>query len=160
MENQINAPEMTTLSLINLMPYTKEQRIRFIDLAKNEILAGDFEVAKIAVILKSAIETLSALYNDKDIKDEIINELRGEKSRNFSTANCELSISERKTYSFENDSEWVELNNQIEVLKEKQKSREKLLKSLKEPLADVNTGEVINPAILKQATEIITIRFK
>lgn len=54
-------------------------------------------------------------------------------------------------YSYEHDSKWSELNSQLVAIKAEMKERETYLKSLKSPVADIETGEIDRPAEIKSS---------
>ena len=64
-----------------------------------------------------------------------------------------------RQYNYD-DSELERLQQQAAEIKEKIKNREKFLQSLKQPMADVKTGEIINPAELIKAGIVINVKFK
>jgi ribonuclease BN (tRNA processing enzyme) len=63
----------------------------------------------------------------------------------------ETVIGTEVTYS--EDKEWNDLKNKL-------KKREDMLKGLTKPMADPDSGEIINPPIVKYSAEIVTIKFK
>jgi hypothetical protein len=56
-----------------------------------------------------------------------------------------------KKYDFSKDSEWTNLQESLEQIKEEVKSREEFLKTLKKEMAEVDGGDVIYPAQLISA---------
>jgi len=64
----------------------------------------------------------------------------------------------RKTYEYDdcNDPVWNKLQAELKELNKRIAERESLLKALKEPMADVETGEVIFPPVVKY-TDYYTI---
>lgn len=49
-------------------------------------------------------------------------------------------------YAYDGDYTWSKLNQELDAIKYKMKERESLLKTIKEPLVDPETGEMIHPA--------------
>ncbi len=59
----------------------------------------------------------------------------------------------RRTFDYSNDKEWNDL-------KEKMKNREEMLKGLTKPMADPDSGEIIEPPLVKYSAETVTVTFK
>lgn len=56
----------------------------------------------------------------------------------------------RRSYDYSNCQQWVELNEKLKALQE-------LMKTIKSPIADAESGELINPAIYKEK-ECISVK--
>jgi len=56
-------------------------------------------------------------------------------------------------YAYDHDSEWKELKAGIDELTERMKERQKFLCSLKEPVANLSTGEIEYPAVVTGYTK-------
>lgn len=148
---------MNTLSALSLLPENKKQKEAFVNNAVNEILEGNYCPIQIYTNLDVAIKTLTDIQKNEDVKNYVIEKLAGEKK--LELYNCEISLSERKSYNYENDSYWCELNNKLLELKEKIKAHEAVLKSLKSELANVDTGEVLSLPIVT-ASNVLTVKMK
>lgn len=88
----------------------------------------------------------------KKIKEGIADQvmLEAEKyGKNFEYLGAKVQLMERRTYDYSNDDTWNQINRSL-------KQREELLKYLIAPLADTETGEIINPVPFK-ITSLITI---
>jgi hypothetical protein len=143
------------LSYIALMQ-TKADVAGFANFIINAVKSGEVDALK---IWKHCLLLETALSNAKEaIKEAAITEAAkytGEKN---------ITLSDRKTYNYtdSNDSTWNELNQQLEILKNRLKERETFLKSLKEKttIVDGETGEIseIWPPTSK-ATTVLTIKF-
>jgi len=58
----------------------------------------------------------------------------------------------KRTFDYSNDKIWNEV-------KEKLKEREEFLKGLKKEMADVDTGEIISPPVIKYYSETLYLKF-
>ena len=148
---------MKTLSAITLLPYSKEERKSFIEKAKSEIIDSGRDIHKILANIKAGLDVLDALLKDKDIRKQAIAEMREDKVVVLN--NAEISYYDKKTYNYSFDTEWTEVQEQIELLKAKQKARETLLKSVKNDISDLMTGEILESTPFT-STEILTIKLK
>lgn len=66
----------------------------------------------------------------------------------YHTGGMKLEVHSRREYEYTHDTAWREAQHSEKVAAETRKAREKFLQSLTEPLADPNTGELIEPARL------------
>jgi hypothetical protein len=82
-----------------------------------------------------------------ELKEEVLNELALHPKGKADVLGAEVSTIESGVkYAYDGDHTWLKLNQEIEAIKFKQKERESLLKTIKEPLVDPETGEMIFPA--------------
>jgi len=137
------------------MPQSKTEIAAYVSQVKEQILGGYIDGCETAIMLKSLEDTIKALRGDEDIKRFIMQEAE-KYGKSFEFKGAKFSISGRKTFDFVDDSEWFILNTQIEELKAKQKERETFLKAVTKPVADPETGEIINPVPYTQL-DIISI---
>ena len=135
---------MNALSTITVLPSTKKEQANYISIVKEAILSGEQNPLIIARQLNSFAGVLKELAADKEIKEYFLDEAKKHSAKTFDLG-AKFTIQERSTYDFTSDSKWSDLNASIEVLKAKLKEREEFLKHVKEPFADIETGEVINP---------------
>jgi len=142
---------METLSVIRLMPESKEQVKNFIELAVNQILSGDVNAAEIAVYLKTMEDVVKGIRDNQDIKDMLIDEV-GDK---LEIGNAALTVVETSRYDYSKDDRWKSLSHDINHLSEHKKAREKMLQTLEKEVADPDSGELIKPA---EKTTVKTIR--
>lgn len=133
---------METLSVIRLMPESKEQVKNFVELSVNQILSGEINAAEIAIYLKTMEDVVKGIRDNRDIKDMLIDEI-GDK---LEIGNAAISVVETSRYDYSEDTKWNELSNEIKLLSDKKKSREKLLQTLEKEVADPDSGELIKPA--------------
>lgn len=66
----------------------------------------------------------------------------------YHTGGMKLEVHSRREYEYTHDAAWREAQQTEKVASETRKVREKFLQALTEPLADPNTGELIEPARL------------
>ncbi len=141
------------LSLFKDLPASKKEIDAYVQKVKENILNGEFDALDVKLKLKVFSEIIKSLEKDEDIKDFVISEAE-KYEKSFEYLGNKFTLQNRSTYDFETckDSEWSELQTQLKALKEKIKERENLLKSLKAPIADAETGEIIYPPAKKTNT--------
>ena len=86
----------------------------------------------------------------KKIKEGIAEQVMVEAEKygkSFEYMGAKVQLSERRSYDYSNDDTWAQINRSL-------KQREELLKYLTAPLADTETGEIINPVPYKITTVI------
>jgi hypothetical protein len=142
---------MNAIAELRRMPETKSQRETFVNACVDEILSGNQNPLEIEIILKNMEETIKAIRKDERVKDAIMKEINDFSEKSFTFGNVLFTKKASTTYDYKHDGEWCRLNEKI-------KEREALLKTIKEPLADANTGELIQPAI-KKSTDTYSITF-
>ena len=142
----MNSNNMNAISTITVLPSTKKEQETYIALVKDQILSGYTKPLEIARQLKSFEDVIKALRDDKEIKALFLDEAQKFGAKSFDDG-AKFAIQSRKTYDFSecNDSEWIRLTNVINEAKTALKEREEFLKNIKEPIAMVGDGEVINP---------------
>lgn len=142
---------MNTISVIELMPSTKEELETFIAKLKPEIINGDPISA--AVQIKAIEELLKRLRADKDIREAVISELEKHADGKTTAGGNKLELCETGIkYHYNGDSELNDLLAQEKELKEKIKARQKLLQGLDKSYFDTDTGEEILPAWRESTT--------
>jgi len=146
---------METLSVIRLMPESKEQVELFVNMAVNQILSGEVDAYEIAVYLKTMEDVVKGIRDNRDVKDMLIEEI-GDK---VEIGNAKISVVETSKYDYSEDSKWKELENTIKLATEKRKNREKLLQTLEKEVADPDSGEIIKPAT-KSVSKTIRVTLK
>lgn len=151
---------MTSISVINTMPSNKWEVSKFVKTAKDIILSGSENPLKIAIQLKAMEVTIDELRKDPEIRAAIQNEA-DKNSKAFKLYGAEFQTKEagvKYDYSVCGDSEWSDLTNKAEALNKAIKEREKFLKGLNNNIkvADVHTGEILNPPA-KKSTTVVTV---
>jgi len=142
---------MNIISELKRLPETKAQVEAFAEGAIQEVISGERNPLEFETLLKAMETMVEIIRKDQRVKDAIEAEAMKYPEKTFEFGNATFTKSGRTTYEFEPccDVEWekadVEAKKWINIRKE----REAFLKALKQPVADVNTGEVINPPISK-----------
>jgi len=142
---------MSTLAELKRLPETKAERKAFVDGAVNEILSGIHNPLAIEILLKNLEETIKEIRSNEMVKDLINSEIRKFPENVFEYGNVKFTKKNQVRYDYTNDSTWCLLNNKL-------KAREALLKNVTTPIADAETGEMIEPAV-KKSTESYSITF-
>ena len=146
---------MEALSVIRLMPESKEQVKSFVEFAVNQILSGEVNAPEIAVYLKTMEDVVKSIRDNRDIKDMLIDEV-GDK---LEIGNAALTVVETSKYNYTDDTRWCDLNLEIKLKTEQRKYREKMLQTLENEVADPDSGELIKPAEKTTAKSIrITLK--
>jgi len=133
---------METLSVIRLMPESREQVQYFVEKAVTQILSGEINAAEIAVYLKTMEDVVKGIRENQDVKDMLIDEI----GKKLEVGNATLSVVEVSKYDYSEDTTYGKLVSDISLLNEKRKNREKLLQTLEKEVADPDSGELIKPA--------------
>ena len=82
-----------------------------------------------------------------ELKEDVISQLDLHPQGKAIVLDAEISrIESGVKYAYDGDHTWLKYNQELEAIKFKQKERESLLKTIKEPLVDPETGEMIYPA--------------
>lgn len=82
-----------------------------------------------------------------DLKEDVISLLDKHPQGKADVLGAEVAKFESGVkYAYDGDYTWQKLNQEVESIKYKLKERESLLKTIKEPLVDPETGEMIYPA--------------
>ena len=82
-----------------------------------------------------------------ELKEDVISQLDLHPQGKAIVLDAEVSrIESGVKYAYDGDHTWLKYNQELEAIKFKQKERESLLKTIKEPLVDPETGEMIYPA--------------
>lgn len=134
------------LSFITQFNLSKSQIDLFARKALDEIDTGLYNPLSIHLCLK-AMEDLI-----KKIKEGIAEQVMLEAQKygkNFEYMGAKVQLMERRIFDYSIDDTWNQINRSL-------KQREELLKYLTTPLADTETGEIINPVPYK-ITSVITI---
>lgn len=151
---------MTPISVMKLMPETKEQVESFASHVKNEILEGKIDFKEL-LFQKAFIEkTLSAIFEDPEIKKLIEGEIEkyGKEGVGFRDVKFELMSRRSYDYSKTNDAEYLAIDAAAKKASEKLKERQKFLQTLTKPIEILNsdTGEIemIYPAAQSVTTYV------
>jgi len=113
---------------------------------------GNADPIEFAIRLKFIKECLDA--SMALIQDDLIKAI----GNGTTLYGAKLKVAEKGTkYDYSNNEQWIELENQIKPLRDKQKVIEEQMKSASKngkSFVDEETGEIIRPAIKKSTTSI------
>lgn len=147
------------INYFTVLPATKNEIIDFVAQIKSSVLdSGNVDVLQFAVQLKAIEETIKLLRTDKDISDCIISE--AEKYPELRKNGVEYSgakLNIRMTgvsYEFDDDKLFV-WEKELKAIKDKIKKRQDFLKKITEPIADVDTGEILKVPISRGSEKVI-----
>lgn len=149
---------MNAISLINQMPATKTEISNFAQIVASEIDSGMYNALEVDIRLKGIEETIKAVRGHNLVKECVSDELGKYKEKTIEINGVKISKRESPRFDFVgcDDEQWESLKKQEAEVKAKIKERENFLKALKEPVADVDTGNIINPPVIK-VVESVTI---
>lgn len=130
---------MNALSELSNLPERKEQIKEFARQGIDQILNGEYSALEFDVRAKAIIDTLTLIREDSSVKQLILSERDKYVGQIFFGSRIERGA--KKTWHFDNcnDHEWKRLKTDLS-------NREMFLKSLINPVADPETGEIIKPA--------------
>ena len=134
------------LSFITEFNLTKTQIDLFAQKAIEQIDTGLYNPLSIHLCLKAMDELI------KKIKEGIAEQVMVEAEKygkSFEYMGARVQLTERRTYDYSMDDTWAQINRSL-------KQREELLKYFTAPLADTETGEIINPVPFK-VTSVLSI---
>lgn len=117
---------------------------------------------EIAIQLKAMEELVSRLRANNKVREFIMTEVDKYPEKSFEYHGNKFEKAEtgvKYDYSKCNDDKFNKLNIGKKEIDKQLKERQKFLQLLKEPVADVDTGEVINPA-LKTSNTYVKITLK
>lgn len=137
----------TAISTITQFDFSKEQIKNFVSRVVNEAINGNYDIFQIANNLK--VMEVSIKEIKQGIDESVWNELDKYPEKIIDGENYKISKRIRANFDYSDDVQWKRLKGLI-------KERENMLKNLKNPVADTDTGEIINPAKVKH-TEYYTI---
>ena len=136
---------MSQLELLEKFNLTNHQVARLVDEITEAL--DDREALPVLARLTAMEKVLSGV---KDyIKERIIEEADKYPEKTFKIQGVRYEKKSRKTYSYDHCSLYTGKKEEIKKL-------EDLMKSITSPVADTNTGEIIEPAHFKQ-TEYLTV---
>ena len=142
----------TALSVIKLMPASRDQQTEFVKQLLSFVLDGEVNPLEMEVYLKSMDDVIKSVRKDVNFKGELLNEVDKYPGKTFDFRNAVITKASRSTYNYSEDTEWKDLDR-------KKKARETMLKGLSKPVVDPDTGEYINPPSKKQS-EYLKIQYK
>jgi hypothetical protein len=151
----------TTISVLRQMPDSLDGVKNFVQISKEMIMSGYIDALSVAVMLKGWETAIETLRKDPQIEEMILREV--EKYGKSTTYNgCTLTIKQVGTkydYSDCNDSVLEHAQAQIDTWTQVAKDRQTMLKTLKDTVANPDTGEVMYPP-KKSSSDKVTVQLK
>lgn len=137
----------SAIAQLSHLPETRQQIQSFVSSAKLEILNGQWSAQELLYKKKMIDETLKQLFDDEDVKLYLMDEIDKFGKEGVSFQDAKIEIKSKRIFDFSgcNDSYYQKNKSDMESLKKTVSEREKFLKTLQKPMADPETGEVINP---------------
>ncbi len=139
---------------------SKQEIIEFAEAHAAQVIDKGYDLLKVYVELKRYQLYLDTII--KALKTEAVEVAKQQSKKSFNYSNARIQVHNRTKYNYESDKKWVELNTQLELLKEERKKREQLLKSIVgeyKEIVDTETGEVEQLiAPLKEVLDQIVVR--
>jgi hypothetical protein len=150
---------MEALSCLMALPTTKEQQSKFAELIIEQATNGYNSALKIDLQLKAIENTIELIRKDLRFKTETFSEADKFPEKAIEITGCTITKISKPVYNYSecNYSKYNHIKAQIEELKLELKPLETVLQNIKEPIADVETGEIINPAT-KTYTDYLTYK--
>ena len=133
------------LSFITEFNLTKTQIDLFAQKALEQIDTGLYNPLSIQLCIKAMEELIRKI--KESISEQVMKEAE-KYGKSFDYLGARIQLTERRTYDYSNDDTWNQINRSL-------KQREELLKYLTAPLADTETGEIINPIPYKITTVVM-----
>lgn len=136
---------------LNITSITKQGVKDYVNAIVESIKENGDNPLDIAIQLKAMEDAIKDLRTNPDIQDMQTAEAM-KYGKDFEYKGAKITVKETGVsydYSVCDDSEYNDRLQELELIKEKIKSRELFLKALKEPMASTKTGEIINPPIRK-----------
>ena len=152
---------MNAISTLTVLPTSKTDIEKYVNLIKEDILSGYINPLETALMLKSCEDIVKALRADEEIKQCIELEADKYSEKTIEFRGAKIGKSDKTTWDFSNceDSIYNDLTSRINQLTAEKKGREMWLKTIKTPTVDQSTGELINPpATTHQSILSITLK--
>jgi hypothetical protein len=150
---------MKALSTLTVLPETRQQQHAFANKAIEELMNGDYDLVKMWMQFTIIADTLDEIKKSETFRQAVVSRLAMYGKEGAEINGCTITLSERKNFDFSNCNHQAlnESKLAIEFHKAKIKEIETFLKALKVPVADTETGDVIEPPTYT-VTEIVTVR--
>ena len=137
----------TAISTLSVFPETRQQQHDFANRAIEELMNDNHDLLKVWQQMSIIADTLNEIKESVTLKNAVIAELEKYGKDGKEVNGCKLTVSQRRTFDFSecNHEGWRMAEEELNNWKETKKEAETFLKALKSPVADPETGEVINP---------------
>jgi len=149
----------TAVSTLVLLPNTSNQIETFANSLISEIVNGNISAIETDYRLKAIENVIDKVRKNKEVKEAISNECDNYGKKQFNFGDATISLSSRSNYNYSKCAKWNELKGIEKDITEKRKKLETLMQSISNEIADVETGEMIQPAELLDSTKIISYKF-
>lgn len=133
------------ISYVNVFPDTQRGIQLFVEKVLNEVEIR--EALPLLIKLTAMGKIIEGI--KLGLKDQLLEEASLSPEKSFTINGVRITKTQRTQYYYHNCPKWVELDKKIKEL-------EAMMKVAKSPFADVETGEIINPA-LQSGSESLTI---
>lgn len=142
----------TAISTLSVLPETRDQQHNFANKAVEELMNGDYDLPTMWAKMSIYADTLEEIMKSTTLRAAVLSELEKYGKEGVMVSGCKLSVASRKNYDYSTSgsSEYTQLKARI-------KEVEVLLKALKEPMANPETGEMIYPPAYT-ITEYVTVK--
>lgn len=144
--------EMSVVSLVRMLPETKQQIETFSKMVVDSIVKGEVNPLEVDFQLKCFEMAIDRIRKDFQVKELLITEAEKYKSQDFKDGS-KVSVQSRTTYEYSHNPTWAKLNKEI-------KNIETLMKTISDPMADANSGEITEPAKVKSVSTFVKYDFK
>lgn len=151
--------DLQKAKIIDFENISKSSISHAVDLICMPIVDGEISASKKIVQFIALKEILEDVITK--IRPSAMDQLKLAKgsAANIYGAKIEPATSSKYDYTACDDSEWNNLNAELNVIKAKMKERESFLKAIKSAIYLPETGEVVNPPIVSQTDTIkVTIQ--
>lgn len=135
----------SSLELNSLMTASKDAIQSKVQLALSNVHEGNIDAVEALIYAKKGLELFTAL--EKNVRPYAEAKQLEKGYTAYNVQFTQRAGAAKPDYSTCGDSTWNELQKDLVKLKEKIADRETFLKSLKEPVANMD-GEVINPPVV------------
>lgn len=135
----------TAVGILKTFKLSKQQLNSFAQTAIEEALEGDHDLLELYATLKGMEDMTKVI--KKGIHEHVLEEANKYPGKSFDHKGVTFTGTVRKSYDYSSDPTWIALDM-------KKKAREKLMQTIQEPLADTETGEIIQPAGFKSSESI------
>jgi len=137
---------MVTSEITRYSGMTRQQVGSFVEKVTNEIReSGRYDPLEIAATLKAMEDIVKGIR--QGIQDMVINEAEKHPEKTFEHNGIGFTKTNRVSYDYSECSRWAELKEQIKEI-------ESLMQTIKAPVADAETGELIPPARRKESQSV------
>lgn len=151
--------EESAISIFRKLPETKGQITSYKNLIKQSVENGEVDSLVFFKQVVALEQLVKELKQDDIIKDIILEEAERFNQKSFTYSNAKFSIREvgsRYNYQICDDSQWNELNDEMQKLKEKISARENFLKSITPEMEVYGAdGVKISPPVKTSSTQVV-----